>query len=151
MTLGGIESVLRWISRQENALFDGQKNEFFQNFWDSQIFLGFYRFAWLSILSLTVTPRHPRRMLLVSKSISRLRLTHWSDFGGYTKRYEVDYEAGKCTFRWSKKWKFFKFFEIPKFSLDFTDLHGFNFWSLRWVLGVQKVNCVCLQVSPDFN
>ncbi|MEC8529895.1 MAG: hypothetical protein VXY27_03255, partial [Thermoproteota archaeon] len=29
VTLGGIKSVLRWISRQENALFDGQKNEIF--------------------------------------------------------------------------------------------------------------------------
>ena len=93
-----------------------KKMKFFQNFWDSQIFLGFYRFAWLSIWSLTVTPRHPKSMLWVSKSVSRLRWTHRGDFGGYRKQSEVNFDAGKCTFRWSKKNEIFsKFLRFPKF------------------------------------
>ena len=124
--------------------------KFFQNFWDSQIFLGFYRFAWLSILRLTATSKRPKSMLWVSESICRLRLTLWDKFGGYRKHSEVDFDAGKCTFRSSKKWNFFKIFEILKISLDFTDLHGYQFWDLQWVLGIQKVCCGYLKVSSDF-
>ena len=88
--------------------------------------------------------------LWVSKSISRLRVTHWGDFGWYTKRYGVDFETGKYTFRWSKKMNFFRIFEIPKFSLDFTVLHGYHFWALQWFLGIQKLCFWHLKVSSDF-
>ena len=128
-----------------------KKMKIFQIFWDSQIFLGFYRFAWLRLLKLTMSSKRPKSILWVSKSISRLQLTLWGNFGGYRKQFKINFEAGKCTFRWSKKWKIFKFFEILKVSLDFTDLHGFSFWSLRWVLSVQKVYCGYLKVSSDFN
>ena len=63
----------------------------------------------------TIWSKRSKIILWVSKSISRLRLTHWGDFGGYTKRYGVDFQAGKFTFRRLKKMNFFKFFKLPKF------------------------------------
>ena len=98
----------------------------------------------------TIWSKCPKIFSWVSRSISRLRLTTRDKFGGYRKHSEVDFDAGKSTFRWSKNWNFFKIFEIPKFSLDFTDLHGYQFWALQWLLGIQKVCCAYLKVSPDF-
>ena len=98
----------------------------------------------------TMWSERPKIILSVCTSISRLRLTLWDKFGGYRKHSEVDFDAGKCTFRSSKKWNFFKIFEISKFSLDFTDLHGYQFWDLQWVPGIQKVCCGYLKVSSDF-
>ena len=98
----------------------------------------------------TIWSKCPKFFLWVFKSISRLRLTLPDKFGGCRKHSEVDFDAGKSTFRWSKNWNFFKIFEIPKFFLDFTDLHGYQFWALQWLLGIQKVCCGYLKVSPDF-
>ena len=127
-----------------------KKNEKFSNFLRFQKFLGFYRLAWLRLLKLTLSSKHPKSILWVSKSISRLQLTLWSNFGEYRKHYKINCDARKCIFNGQKEWKIFKFFEIPKISLQFTDLYGFNFWSLRWLLSVQKEYCGYLKLSPGF-
>ena len=92
-----------------------KKMKDFQFFWDSQIFLGFYSFALLRLLKLTMNSKRPKSILWVSQSISRLRLTLWGNFGGYRKHFEIDSETGKCTFRWSKNENFSTFLRFPNF------------------------------------
>ena len=124
LCLGVSGGILRWISMQENAPFHHRKYEIFSN---SQFLQEFHQFSLLPLLKLTMTSKCRKSILCVSKNIYWLCLTYWNNFRGYMMHSEMNFDAGKCTFRSSKKWNFFKIFEILKISLDFTNLHGYQF------------------------
>ena len=130
--LGGIRSVMRWISRQENALFDGQKKwNFFKIFEILKISLDFtdlrdYQFCALQWLLGIQKVCHG----YIKVSPTSIGTLGW--FWGYRKRYEVDFEAGKFTFRW---WKNFpKFLRFPNFPwiLQIWMVINFEPYSESW-------------------
>ena len=129
-----------------------KKMKFFQIFWDSQIFLGFYRFTWLQLLNLTMSSKRPKSILWVFESISRLCLTHWDKFGGHRRHSKMNFEAGKFTFRWSKKMKIFQILWDSQILLGFYRFAWLQL--LKLTMSSKRPKSILwvpyLKVSPDF-
>ena len=111
-------------------------------FCNSHILLEFHWFSWPPLLKFTVTSKRQKSILWVSESIFELRLTHSNSLGCYMKHYEMNLDAAKCTFSWSKIWFFFQISYSPWISLIFMattfEVYRDFYASNKYLLGIRK-------------